>query len=158
MKIKNISFFLILTVVFGCGSGENSANENQNQAANTSGSAAEVSFADISAEDVCKEVMENSNVLLLDVRREDEFNGNLGHLKGATLFTLADIESRLSEIEEYKNKTVIVYCRSGARSARASEILVSNGFTGVKNMLGGMIGWNSAHTDELECKDEMLVK
>ena len=84
--------------------------------------------------------------------------GNLGHLKGATLFTLGDIESRLGEIEEYKNKTMIVYCRSGARSARASEILASNGFTGVKNMTGGMLGWNNAHVDDVECKDEMLVK
>lgn len=158
MKLKYVFFLLIVTVALACGSEGGGANDNQNQAANTPEPAAEVTFADISAADVCKEVMANNDILLLDVRREDEFNGILGHLKGAILISVSELESRLSEIEEYKDKPMIVYCRSGARSARASDILASNGFTDVKNMLGGMIGWNNSHIESVECKDELLVK
>ena len=156
--LPKMCFLLILSVVLGCGSGGDPATDNQNQAANTPEPAAEVTFANISAEEVCKEIMENKDILILDVRREDEFNGNLGHLKGAILISVSELESRLSEIEEYKDKPMIVYCRSGGRSARASEILASNGFTDVKNMLGGMLGWNNADTESVECKDELLVK
>lgn len=77
--------------------------------------------------------------LLLDVRTPEEYNE--GNIEGSVLIPVTELESRLSEIEEYKDKTVLVYCRSGNRSVTASNILIDNGFTNVHNLLTGYNGW-----------------
>ena len=82
------------------------------------------------------------DVLLLDVRTPEEFDGPLGHLEGAKLIPLQELPQRLDEIKSYKNKEIVVYCRSGGRSQRASQILIDNGFRKVRNMVGGMRAWN----------------
>ena len=82
------------------------------------------------------------DVLLLDVRTPEEFDGPLGHLEGAKLIPLQELPQRLDEIKSYKNREIVVSCRSGGRSQRASQILIANGFRKVKNMVGGMRAWN----------------
>ena len=78
---------------------------------------------------------------LVDVRRDDEFNGELGHIKGAKLVTLGpDLMSYLNN--EDKNKEILFICRSGGRSANATMLAMQMGFKKVTNMEGGMIGWN----------------
>ncbi len=79
--------------------------------------------------------------LLLDVRTQAEYDE--GHIEGSTLIPVDELEGRISEIEQYENKTVLVYCRSGNRSLTASNILIENGFTKVHNLLGGIGAWNS---------------
>lgn len=79
--------------------------------------------------------------LLLDVRTQAEYDS--GYIEGATLIPVDELENRLSEIEDYKDKTVLVYCRSGNRSMVAADILVKNGFSKVHNLLGGIGAWNS---------------
>lgn len=79
--------------------------------------------------------------LLLDVRTQQEYDE--GNIDDATLIPVDELESRLSEIADYKDKTVLVYCRSGNRSMTASNILIENGFTKVHNLLGGIGAWNS---------------
>ena len=79
--------------------------------------------------------------LLLDVREPQEFVGPLGHVPGAVLIPLGELRTRLAEIENYKNKQVIAICRSGARSAEATEILLNAGFENVLNMTGGTLAW-----------------
>lgn len=78
---------------------------------------------------------------LLDVRRPDEFCGELGHIEGATLMTL---ESHFAEgiRAEDKEQTIVIICRSGARSSRAAAYAQALGFKSVYNMAGGMIEWN----------------
>ncbi len=110
----------------------------------------------MSAAEVCERVNENRDVLLLDVRTEGEYTGELGHLKNSRLIPVGELGLRFSEIDDYKNKEIIVYCRSGGRSTRASTLLVSHGFTNVSNMLGGMRGWNSASAADLPCKAILL--
>jgi rhodanese-related sulfurtransferase len=56
---------------------------------------------------------------------------------------LHQLEQRLSEIAAYKNKDILVYCRSGNRSTVASEILISNGFKKPYNLHKGIIGWKN---------------
>ena len=78
---------------------------------------------------------------LIDVRRPDEFTGELGHIQGATLSTLettfgADV-AQLPRDQAY-----VFVCRSGARSARAAAYAQSLGLTNVYNMSGGMMAWN----------------
>ncbi len=70
---------------------------------------------------------------IVDVRTKDEFQG--GHIKGSVNIPLQVLTHKLSSIR--KDKTVIVCCASGARSASAKGILTSSGFSDVHN--GG--GW-----------------
>jgi rhodanese-related sulfurtransferase len=79
--------------------------------------------------------------LLLDVRTQEEYDA--GHIEGSTLIPVDELGNRISEIEDYKDKTVLVYCRSGNRSVTASNILISNGFTKVHNLLGGIGAWST---------------
>jgi len=78
---------------------------------------------------------------LIDVRRSDEFNAELGHIEGATLVTLGEELSTFlknAPIEE----GIILVCRSGARSGRATSEALQNGLKSVYNMAGGMLAWN----------------
>jgi rhodanese-related sulfurtransferase len=79
--------------------------------------------------------------LLLDVRTQEEYDE--GHIEGSTLIPVGELGDRLDEISNYKDKKVLVYCRSGNRSVTASNILINNGFTQVHNLLGGIGAWNS---------------
>ena len=99
---------------------------------------------EITVEQVKMKIADSADVVLLDVRTEGEFKGNLGHLPGAVLIPIQELENRLNELDEYKNKEIIVYCRSGNRSGTGAQILNEKGFNAV-NMLGGMIEWNEKY-------------
>jgi rhodanese-related sulfurtransferase len=73
----------------------------------------------------------------LDVRTLAEYKEF--HIKGAYLIPLNELEDRLDELP--KDKPILVYCRTGHRSAIASDILVKNGFSQVYNMKGGIYEW-----------------
>lgn len=78
---------------------------------------------------------------LIDVRRADEFTGELKHIVGAQLFTLGpDLDSYLEK--ESKDQKILFICRSGMRSANATMKALSLGFKEVYNMEGGMLAWN----------------
>jgi glyoxylase-like metal-dependent hydrolase (beta-lactamase superfamily II)/rhodanese-related sulfurtransferase len=79
--------------------------------------------------------------LLLDVREPEEFSGELGHITGSKLIPLKELPSRISEIEDYKTREVIVICRAGVRSTTAAAILTGLGFEHVSNLKGGMLDW-----------------
>lgn len=80
--------------------------------------------------------------LILDVRYQCEYN--MGHLNGAVLIPYDQLQARIQEVQAYKNQTIIVYCKTGVRSKIASGILVSNNFTRVYNMVGGIFAWIQA--------------
>jgi rhodanese-related sulfurtransferase len=79
---------------------------------------------------------------LLDVRTEEEFTDRLGHLQGAILLPAQELEERLAELEQYGDRTIIAYCRTGNRSGYATSYLSGRGFN-VWNMAGGMVRWNA---------------
>ena len=83
------------------------------------------------------------DLLILDVRTQEEYDD--GHICNATLIPVSALELRISEIESYDDTEILVYCRSGSRSATASQILVDNNFTKVYNMLGGFTAWVSSN-------------
>ncbi|QNH62456.1 molybdopterin-synthase adenylyltransferase MoeB [Hymenobacter sediminicola] len=75
---------------------------------------------------------------LLDVREPEEFA--LTHLPGATLLPLSSLEKGMASIP--RHHPVVVYCRSGRRSAQAIELLQNTyGFTNLQNLTGGMLAW-----------------
>jgi rhodanese-related sulfurtransferase len=82
------------------------------------------------------------NLIILDVRTLSEYDA--GHLNNSILIPNTELEARIDELSGYENTEIIVYCRSGARSALASTILVDNNFTEVYNMLGGFEAWVEA--------------
>jgi hydroxyacylglutathione hydrolase len=95
-----------------------------------------------------REVLEKSaDLVLIDVRQPEEYVGELGHVPGSQLIVLDTLPDRISELP--KNKPVVLICRSGARSARATAFLKNQGFAEVYNMKGGMLMWN-----ELRLKTE----
>jgi len=83
----------------------------------------------------------DSNVILLDVRTPGEFNGESGHLANTLLIPVQELEQRVDELSQYKDKTIIAYCRTGNRSGKAAAILTKKGFK-AKNMEGGIVKWN----------------
>lgn len=94
---------------------------------------AQSSFADpVKAQQLVKE-----GALLVDVRSPQEFAS--GHIKGAKNIPVSEVATRLKEFGDTQ-KPIVVYCRSGARSARAQSTLKGAGFTQVYN-LGGMNRW-----------------
>jgi rhodanese-related sulfurtransferase len=82
-----------------------------------------------------------SSVKIVDVRRPDEFTGELGHIKNSELVTLETDFNSAIEIWP-KDQTIVFICRSGVRSAKAALYAQSLGFENVYNMQGGMILWN----------------
>jgi rhodanese-related sulfurtransferase len=102
--------------------------------------AAEPAIAPVSIEQAEKQLAEGAQ--LLDVRTKEEWNE--GHLEGATLVTVTEegfLEKAKSELDA--KKPVLVYCRSGARSAKATEQLRAAGFT-VHDLKGGITAWKDA--------------
>ena len=106
--------------------------------------------AEITVEEVKAKLDSSENVFLLDVRTEQEFEGNLGHIEGAVLIPISQLSKRLDELEKHKDSEIIAICRSGNRSGIATSILRKEGFNAV-NMVGGMIAYNAM---EKNAKDE----
>jgi rhodanese-related sulfurtransferase len=95
---------------------------------------------DITTDELKQRMDAGEKLNLFDVRETyefDEFN------IGATLIPLGELPDRLSELSNLKNEEIIVHCRSGARSNNAKMFLLDNGFTNVRNVLGGMLDWRS---------------
>jgi rhodanese-related sulfurtransferase len=90
---------------------------------------------DLSAEEV--QGLINEGATVLDVRSPSEFRG--GHLPGAMNIPVQSLRQQLGKLEP-RDRPVIVYCKSGQRSAKAKGILGDAGFTRVYN-LGGMSAW-----------------
>jgi len=82
-----------------------------------------------------------AKVQVLDVREPEEFAHGLGHIQGALLVPLGELEARLAEVSA--QRPVVTVCRSGARSARAAAMLVKAGFADVANLSGGMLRWRA---------------
>jgi rhodanese-related sulfurtransferase len=94
----------------------------------------------VSVYEVKEKIQNKENIVLLDVRTKGEFEGNIGHIDGSILIPLKDIEDRLKELTEYKEKEIITICARGFRSQIAADILIKNGFNAF-NMAGGLIAY-----------------
>ena len=94
----------------------------------------------------------HSNIILLDVRTEEEFNGTapekFGRLKNAINIPVQQLEERIKELDAYKQKEIIVYCSHSHRSPAASYLLTQKGFKKVTNLQYGMHMWKQLVTDK----------
>ena len=140
-KVLGIVSILILSLGFiaGCSS-KNKVNNTIQQSEETKG------YENIDGKQTEKLLNSDKDVLIIDVRSEYEYEK--GHLLNAINLPYDDdFKSELNEIIDYKDKIVLVYCRSGNRSEKAAVKLVDNGFKNVKNV-----------TDGVDEYDYMLVK
>ncbi|NOY91602.1 MAG: rhodanese-like domain-containing protein [Deltaproteobacteria bacterium] len=90
---------------------------------------------------------DSSRYRIVDVRGPDEFHGPLGHLPNAQLLPLPLLPRRLESLGLKHDEPVLLVCRSGGRSAQAAAYLVSQGYTSVHNLSGGMMRWQREGMD-----------
>ncbi|MEZ5451713.1 MAG: rhodanese-like domain-containing protein [Thiothrix sp.] len=89
------------------------------------------------------QILNRDGSLVLDVREDNELRG--GKIKGARHIPLGQLKNRLGELEQAREKPVLVYCRSGNRSAYACHLMTKAGFQDVSNLAGGIVAWESAN-------------
>jgi rhodanese-related sulfurtransferase len=94
-------------------------------------------YKKISSEEA-KAIIDSEDVVVLDVRTQDEYNS--GHIEKAVLLPVTELDKRVFDVLTNKNEKILVYCRSGNRSATASKLLIEMGYTKVYDF-GGIIDW-----------------
>ncbi len=127
-------FIMILAalIAFGC-------NTNTKEA--TKSNVTDSNSIEMTATDLAKNGVGN-DVILIDVRTPEEIAE--GKIKNALEidYVANDFQSKILELDKTKN--YVVYCRSGGRSGKAVEFMLSEGFESVKNVTGGMMEYEEA--------------
>lgn len=77
---------------------------------------------------------------ILDVRTPREYKS--GHIANSTLIPVQVLQSRIEELDVYKNGPVLIYCATGNRSTVASKILIDSGFKEIVNLKRGIVDWH----------------
>lgn len=85
------------------------------------------------------QLLNRENGVVVDVCEPKEFSS--GHIPNAMNLPLSSLKNRLPDLEKYKNKPIIVSCRSGNRSLKGAVMLRKHGFATVYNLAGGLQGW-----------------
>jgi rhodanese-related sulfurtransferase len=99
---------------------------------------------DLTQEEWKSQLDTDDNAFLLDVRTLEEYNN--GHIPNATLIDINQPQYFIDKILSLDNsKHYYVYCRSGARSSKACQIMVHYGIGVVKNLLGGFVDWEGKY-------------
>lgn len=94
------------------------------------------SYTTINGSQLQRMLNNSNNILILDVRSSEEYFS--GHIPNAINIPVDTISYNLSRLNSYKNSEILVYCGSGVRSKKASDILSRNGFNKVYNLNGGI--------------------
>lgn len=81
------------------------------------------------------------DLLLLDVRPTDAYNGEQGHIASATHIPLNELEQRIQELDAWRDKPVVTICRTDRMSSQAAKLLAKKGFSDVKVARMGMTDW-----------------
>ncbi|PKO47367.1 MAG: rhodanese-like domain-containing protein [Betaproteobacteria bacterium HGW-Betaproteobacteria-22] len=87
-------------------------------------------------------LINRQHALVIDVRDETEFAG--GHIVDAKHIPLAELPQRLAEIKKFQNKPLLLVCQTGARTAKACNILLKAEFKQVSSLRGGLNAWLEA--------------
>lgn len=91
----------------------------------------------ISMKEFKERLATDKNLVILDVRTPEELAGPLGKIDNAINIPIQNLEQRIDELKSYKDKEILVICRTQNRSAVAVNILQTKGYK-AKNVLGGM--------------------
>lgn len=127
--VKNKKMIIILAVIIVIGIGIFIFKNNHEP---------DIQYVKISAREA-KEIIDNkSNIIIIDVRREDEYQ--TGHIEDAICIPNEVISNQAESLLPDKEQEILVYCRSGNRSSQAVNKLLDLGYTNVKDF-GGIIDW-----------------
>ncbi len=96
---------------------------------------------DISVQELKEKMDSGAPFVLIDVREPYEFEEfNIG----GRLIPLGEFMANIPGLKDHQRDEIVVYCRSGSRSAMAQQLLMGEGFSNVRNLTGGMLAWISA--------------
>ncbi len=87
-------------------------------------------------------LLRGDDLLVLDVRSSEEFEGELGHIDTARNLPVDQLAERLHELTEWSERPIAIVCRTDRRSAKAAQILARHGFADVHVVRGGMEAWS----------------
>lgn len=130
LKRKEILAFFFLTFIFCI-----NANAQQD------------SLKEMSVIQLRNAIANDTSLVILDVRNPNELSGPLGCIDGVISIPVQDLENRVSELKKFRNKNIAVICRSGKRSAKATLLLIKNGFNAI-NVIGGMIKYRESENKD----------
>ena len=99
-----------------------------------------ISFGDVTVEEAKSLVESNVSLIIVDVRTREEYDS--GHIEGAILIPVSELEGRIIELS--KEEELLIYCRTGNRSSNSVNILKANGYTKIFHMNDGIIAWIQA--------------
>lgn len=133
---KTLAVFMILAIFLlsGCAARDIAPDSGQG----TTASPPAAAYQKTTAEEARRIMDETKGYVTLDVRTKDEYDQ--GHIEGAVLLPVTDIVKKAGEHLKEKDQVILVYCRSGNRSAQAAQLLIDMGYTKVYDF-GGIIDW-----------------
>ncbi len=132
MKSLIVAILLSVALIFaGCQGKENNMEQNTYEKT-------QLEYKQISPSEAKERLEMDKEIILLDVRTKEEYVER--HIPGSMLIPVDRLESVAEEQLTDKNATIIVYCRSGRRSAIAAQALADLGYRNVYD-LGGIIDW-----------------
>ena len=99
-------------------------------------------YQDLNAKQFYEMIQKEKDVIILDVRTPQEYQE--GHISNAINIPVQILGQQLDKLKNFKDKKILVYCRSGHRSAIASQILDRAGFKNVYNLKGGLFEWKAS--------------
>ena len=85
-------------------------------------------------------IRDTKNLVIIDVRSKGEYRS--GHINGSNLMPAGEIASRISELEKFRGKPILVHCASGGRSPKAVNVLLKNKFGPIYHMNHGLSDFN----------------
>lgn len=95
---------------------------------------------EVDVQAVAKLQADDSDFLLLDVRESGEYD--VAKIAGSLLIPMSELRERLGELDEHRERHIVVHCHHGGRSLQVTGALQSAGFTQVQNMAGGIDAWS----------------
>lgn len=134
---KSLSLLLFATslgLLTGCS--QNTVTNTENASVTTTENA---SVTTITSEEAKNMMDQEDSIIIVDVRTQEEYDA--GYIEGAVLIPDFDIEATAESLLPDKDATILVYCRSGRRSALAAQKLVELGYQNIYDF-GGIIDWN----------------
>lgn len=93
---------------------------------------------EITVEQLHQKLQNKESFQFIDVREKDEYD--FAKIEGATLIPLSQFQERFQEIDP--DQEVVICCHHGGRSMRACEFLLSQGYTDLINVKGGIDQWS----------------
>ena len=90
---------------------------------------------------VATELINHENAVVIDVRPAADFSQ--GHIINSINIPATTLSGQINQLNKYKDRPIIVSCRSGAQSSAACKQLIKEGFENVHNLKGGILNWQS---------------